>query len=341
MRIPISSISEDTAYQVRDTIDRKWVESLVDVFDDTPPVLIYTLPDERHVLVDGFHRLAAARALKRTDIDATLKTGTEVEALDAAAEANAHATQAPLKYKERRRLVVAMAARHPEWGGQSEIATRMGMNKGAISKILSAEHIKAQVLNIQHLPDTTARAMTEAPPETYTPLARAATGSKWTTEDMKGVVQAVTAVTAPQENEDEPALPVEAVARVLDVAADKKFTPRETQAALEVARLSDNGYIDRLANDEVVPVVKNEHGVYGAFPETVERFMARQEVSVGQLLARFLEGYGPVSLRDPKEVARSLTPGTAAHFREELPRIIAYLEKVVDALTFSRLEVLS
>jgi len=341
MQLPISSIVEDAAYQARDTIDKAWVESLVDVFDETPPVLVYALPDGRRVLVDGFHRMAAARQLKRTEIQATIKEGTETDAMDAAAEANAHATQSPLKQKERRRLVVAMAGRHPEWPHE-KIAHLLGLSHDAVRLILGAEKVISSIstTNIR-IPDTTARAMTDAPPATYTPLAEAATASKWKPADTKEVARTTALVTAPQD--DTPALPVETAAHVLHLAAEKEWTPRETQAALHVAAQSDDGYVERLASGDAIPVVPNDAGVYGALPETIERFFdgGSQDPTAGQLLSAMVKAYGYVSLHDPKDAARTLTAGTAAHYRDELPRLVTYVEKVIDALAFSRLELMS
>jgi len=344
MQVPISSIIEDAAYQARDAIDKAWVESLVDVFDETPAVLVYALPDGRRVLVDGFHRMAAARQLKRTEIQATIKEGTETDALDAAAEANAHATQSPLKQKERRRLVVAMAGRHPEWTHE-KIGRLLGLTSQAVGLILSAESVKAAVAaegneNI-FIPDTTARAMTDAPPATYTPLAEAATANKWKPADTKDVARMTAQVTAPQD--DTPALPVETAAHVLHLAAEKEWTPRETQAALHVAAQADDGYVERLASGAAIPVVPNDAGIYGALPETIERFFdgGSQDPTPGQLLSALVKAYGYVSLHDPKDAARTLTAGTAAHYRDELPRLVTYVEKVIDALAFSRLELMS
>ncbi len=91
-------------------------------------------------------------------------------------DANAHATQSPLKQKERRRLAVAMAGRHPDWPHE-KIGRLVGLSREAVDKIMQAEEIIAQINpngNIT-IPDTTARAMTEALPATYTPRAEAAT----------------------------------------------------------------------------------------------------------------------------------------------------------------------
>jgi len=128
-------------------------------------------------------------------------------------------------------LAVAMAGRHPDWP-QTEIARRLGMTQGNVSLILVAEAVKQHVININNLPDTTARAMTDAPPATYTPLAEAATASKWKPADTKEVARTTALVTAPQD--DTPALPVEIAAHVLHIAAEKEWTSRETQAALHL-----------------------------------------------------------------------------------------------------------
>ncbi len=108
------------------------------------------------------------------------------------------------------------------------------MTKDAVDKIFQAEKVIVQVdpkHNIM-LPDTTARAMTDAPPATYTPLAEAATASKWKPADTKEVARTTALVTAPQD--DTPALPVEIAAHVLHIAAEKEWTSRETQAALHL-----------------------------------------------------------------------------------------------------------
>jgi len=130
-------------------------------------------------------------------------------------------------------LVVAMAGRHPDWPHE-KIAHLLGLTKEAADKILQAERVIAHInpqSNIT-LPDTTARAMTEAPPATYTPLAEAATASKWKPADTKDVARTTALVTAPPD--DAHALPVETAAHVLHIAAEKEWTPRETQAALHL-----------------------------------------------------------------------------------------------------------
>ncbi len=85
---------------------------------------------------------------------------------------------------------------------------------------------------MNNLPDTTVLAMTEAPPATYTPLAEAATASKWKPPDTRAVARTTALVTAPQD--DTPALPVETAAHVLHIAAEKEWTARETRAALHL-----------------------------------------------------------------------------------------------------------
>lgn len=57
------------------------------------------------------------------------------------------------------------------------------------------------------------------------------------------------------------------------------------------------------------------------------------------MFTAMVRAYGRASLHDPKDVARTLTSGTADHYRQELPRLVAYVERVIDALAYNRLEV--
>jgi ParB-like chromosome segregation protein Spo0J len=120
--VAVDDIVVDATFQARLGLDERWVADLATVMeaepDAVPPITLYRIAEGPYagqlVVVDGFHRLAAARRLGWTHIRATVTRGSAAEALDAAAVANAAALQKPLRPKERRRLVVTMARRHPE-----------------------------------------------------------------------------------------------------------------------------------------------------------------------------------------------------------------------------------
>jgi ParB-like chromosome segregation protein Spo0J len=61
-------------------LDQELVARFALVLDDLPPVTVYRLPDGL-LLVDGYHRLAAARRLGRTTVRAEVVSGTKADAL--------------------------------------------------------------------------------------------------------------------------------------------------------------------------------------------------------------------------------------------------------------------
>jgi len=73
-------------------------------------------------------------------------------------------------------LAVAMAGRHPDWPHE-KIGRLLGMSTQGVDKILRAEKVleRVDVNPTSRIPDTTALAMEDAPPATYTSLAEAAT----------------------------------------------------------------------------------------------------------------------------------------------------------------------
>jgi hypothetical protein len=77
--------------QVRATLDKAWSLQYSRGYangDPFPPVLVFRLPDGRHVLVDGYHRIDACIAIGLKTIRVQIRDGTMQEALLAAIEAN-------------------------------------------------------------------------------------------------------------------------------------------------------------------------------------------------------------------------------------------------------------
>jgi hypothetical protein len=69
----------------QDGLDPQWVDHLVEVLDEVPPILIST----DGTIIDGRHRVAAAVMAHRTTIMATARSGTELDHFVAAVTANA------------------------------------------------------------------------------------------------------------------------------------------------------------------------------------------------------------------------------------------------------------
>jgi hypothetical protein len=56
------------------------------VLDELPPVTVFALEDQTLLLVDGYHRLAAAQQAGRTTVRAEVRLGTKAEALQFAVD---------------------------------------------------------------------------------------------------------------------------------------------------------------------------------------------------------------------------------------------------------------
>lgn len=72
---------EDLGPPATDHVNRRRVEEYVANLDHMPPVVVYRTP-EGLLLVDGYHRVAAALRLGRTSIEADIRDGTRSDALE-------------------------------------------------------------------------------------------------------------------------------------------------------------------------------------------------------------------------------------------------------------------
>jgi ParB-like chromosome segregation protein Spo0J len=63
-----------------DHLDEDKVTRYAAILADLPPVTVFSLP-EGYLLVDGYHRVAAARLLGRTVVTADVRLGTRTDAL--------------------------------------------------------------------------------------------------------------------------------------------------------------------------------------------------------------------------------------------------------------------
>ncbi len=124
----------------RRQVDDSHVKRLVEVFDDLPPVVVHA---SSMLLLDGVHRVEAARLLGRTSVNAVFFGGDRVEALEAAIVGNtAHGL--PLTAGERRaaasRLLVLVEL---DWADR-RVARCCGISPTTVSRI-RAELLRAGV----------------------------------------------------------------------------------------------------------------------------------------------------------------------------------------------------
>lgn len=91
--------------------DRDHIAALAACFDDLPPIVVL---EPGRVVVDGLHRVMAARQLGRETIDGVAFTGTAEDAYVEAVRANVTHGKA-LTLEERRAAVRRILGTHPDW----------------------------------------------------------------------------------------------------------------------------------------------------------------------------------------------------------------------------------
>jgi hypothetical protein len=132
--IPITSTTADPALQPRtDGLDLDHVRALEMVAEAWPPLKVVAQGD-RFLLVDGFHRFAAAQNLGLAEIAA--------EVLEAPADGDLHALAfalnavhgRPLTLSDRRAFAARLLRAHPDWSDR-EIGRRSGLVQPTIAKV--------------------------------------------------------------------------------------------------------------------------------------------------------------------------------------------------------------
>ena len=99
--IEISKITIDKSFMMRDALDKKLVAEYKENLKNMPPISLYDTP-QGLLLVDGFHRLTAAKQLNWKNIDAIVAKGSIQDAFGVACLSNLRHGK-PLKPEERKR----------------------------------------------------------------------------------------------------------------------------------------------------------------------------------------------------------------------------------------------
>jgi ParB-like chromosome segregation protein Spo0J len=135
MRIPLDLIVTDAGTQVRERLDPALIAdygAAMQVGAAFPPVILFS-DGTRHVLADGFHRLAAAREIGAVDIEAEVREGTEADALWYALGANS-THGARLTEGDKARALTLAIARWPD-RSMRVLAERIGCSSTYASRI--------------------------------------------------------------------------------------------------------------------------------------------------------------------------------------------------------------
>lgn len=144
LQVPLGDIIIDKAYQLRvnerPDLIAEWAEAMLEgaIF---PPIRLVRLPDQRLLLVDGFHRTNAAKKAKLKEITAIVEDGDAQVALFAAAGANT-ANGIALTMEDKRKAIRAIFA-DPELHGLSdreiERRTKRGGARGLSHTFISEQ----------------------------------------------------------------------------------------------------------------------------------------------------------------------------------------------------------
>ncbi|WP_271222563.1 ParB N-terminal domain-containing protein [Streptosporangium carneum] len=87
-RIPIADLLSNSPVDPSAHLDVRRVEHYAEIFDELPPVVVFQM-EERLLLVDGYHRVAAARLRGEDHVEAEVRRGSRADALRFAARLGA------------------------------------------------------------------------------------------------------------------------------------------------------------------------------------------------------------------------------------------------------------
>jgi ParB-like chromosome segregation protein Spo0J len=111
-------------------LDQEHVELLMESVDSWPPIIVW---GDDLVVVDGFHRVEAARKLGRYSVVATRFLGSPEEAFIEAVRRNVN-HGLPLSVSDRRRAARRVLARNPEWSDR-RIASLCGLSDKTVGRL--------------------------------------------------------------------------------------------------------------------------------------------------------------------------------------------------------------
>jgi ParB-like chromosome segregation protein Spo0J len=86
VRLSIQQLLSNSLVDPRRHLDLDRVQRYTQLLEELPPVTVFRLEDQTLLLVDGYHRVAAAQQAGRATVDADIRTGTRAEAVQFAAE---------------------------------------------------------------------------------------------------------------------------------------------------------------------------------------------------------------------------------------------------------------
>ena len=193
MKIPLSKIKADPAVQVRNRLSDETIERYMEILDQLPPIIVYNA-DSKLILVDGFHRRAAAEKLGRSEIEAETRQGTENDALEYAIKVNSIHGLA-LTREEYKAAVQTLHRLHPEWE-HKQIAKALNRGEEFVRNVIKVNKMRATLHNTS-LSDSYLLEIARVPEELQEDLVKATEKRSWTYSEVRYAIREI-------KNEDTP-----------------------------------------------------------------------------------------------------------------------------------------
>lgn len=144
LELPITAITIDPALQPRvEGIDPDHVHTLEAVPASWPPLIVVAW-DGQHVLVDGFHRYAAAQNLGLTSVSVEIREPPPDGDLHALAFALNAQHGRPLSLTDRRQEAIRLLQAHPDWADR-EVGRRCGLAQPTVARLRDDLETSAQI----------------------------------------------------------------------------------------------------------------------------------------------------------------------------------------------------
>lgn len=128
VQVKLSDLQEGVTPRL-DGEDPNHVRVLADIFESLPPIVVHR---ESMTVIDGYHRVRAARLLQLAAVSAVLFDGDEADAYLESVRLNiAHGK--PLTLRERERAATQIAESHPDWSDR-RIAQLCGVSPKTVAR---------------------------------------------------------------------------------------------------------------------------------------------------------------------------------------------------------------
>jgi ParB-like chromosome segregation protein Spo0J len=293
--LPIDRIVVDPSIQIRRSNHEQTIERYMAAFEKLPPVDVFDTGKDnghsRYLLGDGFHRVASAQRLGRTDIEANIHMGSREDAAEFAVVANTKNAD-PLSPEERDEGVRRLRQLHPDWATR-QLADVMSVSQVTVSRVFQIDEVKRATIGTardsrESLTNSHYREIAPAPREAWQPLVKAAADRGWTRDVTAQAVR----------NLKDDRVPDERKQAILDGEAD--------------------------------PVVVTPDGQFAVHVDVVGRQLREMQANDAVLaLERALEQLAKLRLYRPEAIIDTAGGPRIDRLIEELPGYVSFLEELL------------